>query len=110
MKKYIDVEDIRAGKFHFVDREKRDELNTYRKGWNDALDAVADHPPADVRENTRGEWLPDNNNPYETRFICSACRESQEVPTIGFTKYKPLWSYCPYCGAYMQDPEENDGE
>lgn len=100
MKKYIDVEDIRAGKFHFVDREKRDELNTYRKGWNDALDAVADHPPAAVRENTHGRWELHTYMPHEK--YCSRCNFD--------SPYNKAWEYCPYCGAYMQDPEENDGE
>ena len=62
---------------------------------------------ADKREAERlGRWLPDNNSVYEMRFICSECKESQVVPTIGFTKYKPLWDYCPICGARMDGEEE----
>ena len=52
-------------------------------------------------ERKKGEWLPDNNNAYEMRFVCSCCKESEVVPTIGFTKYKPLWDFCPNCGAKM---------
>ncbi len=48
----------------------------------------------------KGMWLPDNNSVYEMRFICSECKESQVVPTIGFTKYKPIWDYCPNCGSF----------
>ena len=55
----------------------------------------------------KGEWLPDNNNAYEMRFVCSCCKESEVVPTIGFTKYKPLWDFCPNCGADMRG--EKDG-
>lgn len=58
-------------------------------------------------ERKRGEWLPDNNNAYEMRFVCSCCKESEVVPTIGFTKYKPLWDFCPNCGADMRG--EKDG-
>lgn len=63
-------------------------------------------PPAQP-ERKKGEWLPDNNNAYEMRFVCSCCKESEVVPTIGFTKYKPLWDFCPNCGADMRG--EKDG-
>lgn len=53
-------------------------------------------------ERKNGKWLPDNNSVYEMRFVCSECKESQVVPTIGFTKYKPIWDFCPYCGARME--------
>ena len=58
-------------------------------------------------ERKKGEWLPDNNNAYEMRFVCSCCKESEVVPTIGFTKYRPLWDFCPNCGADMRG--EKDG-
>ena len=63
--------------------------------------------PSVQPERKKGEWLPDNNNAYEMRFICSCCKESEVVPTIGFTKYKPLWDFCPNCGADMRG--EKDG-
>jgi len=55
----------------------------------------------------KGKWLPDNNSVYEMRFVCSECNESQVVPTTGFTKYKPIWNFCPNCGADMRG--EQDG-
>ena len=58
--------------------------------------------PSAQPERKKGEWLPDNNNAYEMRFVCSCCKESEVVPTIGFTKYKPLWDFCPNCGADMR--------
>ena len=57
-------------------------------------------------EPRKGKWLPDNNSVYEMRFVCSECNESQVVPTTGFTKYKPIWDFCPNCGADMR--EEGD--
>lgn len=53
-----------------------------------------------------GRWLPDNNSVYEMRFICSECKRSQVVPTIGFIKYKPIWDFCPNCGADMREEQE----
>lgn len=50
-----------------------------------------------------GRWLPDNNNYYEERYICSACGKSYKVDTC---MGKPLWHFCP-CGARM-DGEADD--
>ena len=58
--------------------------------------------PTAQPERAEGEWLPDNNNAYEMRFVCSCCKESEVVPTIGFIKYKPIWDFCPNCGAKMK--------
>lgn len=52
-----------------------------------------------IEERKKGKWIPDNNSVYEMRFICSECKESQVVPTIGFTKYSPIWDFCPLCGS-----------
>ena len=62
--------------------------------------------PTVSQERKKGEWLPDNNNAYEMRFVCSCCKESEVVPTIGFTKYKPLWDFCPNCGADMRGEKD----
>ena len=80
--------------------------NGWTGGILEALDAVKDLPPVQP-ERKKGEWLPDNNNAYEIRFVCSCCKESEVVPTIGFTKYKPLCDFCPNCGADMRG--EKDG-
>lgn len=56
------------------------------------------------KQNT-GRWIPDNTDYYHTKFICSACGESEEVPTTGFG-YGPMWNYCPMCGAKMERGEQ----
>jgi rubrerythrin len=61
-------------------------------------------PPVQPKR-MKGRWLPDNNFAYEMRFVCSVCKESEVVPTIGFTKYKPIWDFCPNCGADMRGNE-----
>lgn len=53
-----------------------------------------------IEERKTGKWLPDNTSMYEIRFVCSNCKESQVVPTIG---YKPKWDWCPNCGADMRE-------
>lgn len=49
-------------------------------------------------ERKTGKWLPDNNNYYEERFICSVCGKSYKVDTC---MGKPMWDFCP-CGADMR--------
>ena len=64
-------------------------------------DRIKALPPVQPQQ-MKGRWLPDNNSAYEMRFVCSVCKESEVVPTIGFTKYKPIWYFCPNCGAKME--------
>jgi hypothetical protein len=65
--------------------------------------------PSVQPQRMKGRWLPDNNCAYEMRFVCSVCKESEVVPTIGFTKYKPIWDFCPNCGADMRGEENEQG-
>ena len=60
--------------------------------------------PSVQPERKTGRWIPDNTDYYRTRFICSACGESEEVPTTGFG-YGTIWDYCPMCGAKMKAGE-----
>lgn len=50
-----------------------------------------------------GVWLPDNNNYITPHFVCSACGMSQKVETV---MYKPIWAFCPRCGARMMEGEQ----
>jgi len=61
--------------------------------------------PSAQPERKTGRWIPDNTDYYRTKFICSACGESEEVPTMGFG-YAPMWGYCPNCGADMRGEQE----
>ena len=70
----------------------------YREEW---AGSIKNLPPVQPKR-MKGRWLPDNNFAYEMRFVCSVCKESEVVPTIGFTKYKPIWDFCPNCGAKME--------
>lgn len=60
------------------------------------------HAPT-VEPRPRGEWLPDNRNYYEERFVCSVCRKSYEVDTC---MGDPTWDFCPGCGADMREEEQ----
>ena len=65
---------------------------------------VAEDLPSVQPERKTGRWIPDNTDYYRTRFICSACGESEEVPTTGFGN-GTMWDYCPMCGAKMEGGE-----
>ena len=55
--------------------------------------------PSAQPERKRGEWIPDNNCYYETRYICSECKLPFRVETF---MMKPSWWFCPNCGADMR--------
>jgi len=72
--------------------------------YNFTLHRILEQPTIEPQRK-KGKWLPDNNSPYEMRFVCSECKTSEVVPTIGFTKYEPIWDFCPNCGAEMTEGE-----
>lgn len=67
---------------------------------------IIDEQPTIEPEHKTGRWIPDNTDYYRTKFICSACGESEEVPTTGFG-YGTMWDYCPMCGAKMEGGEQD---
>ena len=56
-----------------------------------------DNSPSVRPKRKAGEWLPDNNNNYDERYICSECKGNYKVDTC---MGKPSWKYCPDCGSY----------
>ena len=65
----------------------------------DVLDALDDYAPIVQPEPKRGKWLPDNNNYIYEQYVCSECKNSFKVDTC---MGKPMWNFCPYCGARME--------
>jgi hypothetical protein len=87
-----------------IDTLKELTANGTNKGMvfgEDAVHRIEILPPAQPERKT-GRWIPDNTDYYRTKFICSVCGESEEVPTTGFW-YGTMWNYCPLCGAKMED-------
>lgn len=72
-------------------------------GFKQAFTAIVNGEPTIEPERKTGQWLPDNNNYYEERYICSACKRSYKVDTC---MGKPIWNYCP-CGAKMEEGEQD---
>jgi predicted RNA-binding Zn-ribbon protein involved in translation (DUF1610 family) len=90
-----------------IDAFKELTANGTNKGMVFGEDAVhrIEILPSVQPEHKTGRWIPDNTDYYRTKFICSACGESEEVPTMGFG-YAPMWGYCPNCGADMRGEQE----
>ena len=55
--------------------------------------------PSAQPERARGTWMPDTMCYYEERFICSECKGNYKVDTC---MGKPMWNFCPNCGAMMK--------
>ena len=49
-----------------------------------------------------GKWLPDNNNYIYEKYVCSQCKVSFKTDNC---MGKPLWKFCPNCGAKMEGTE-----
>ena len=98
MRRYIDVDKLKR------DVEERDDGFWTRYKVFESI--IAEQPLADVRENVRGEWVVmDNPGTGWYRVTCSKCGEdvTSIIPMIGFfPDAKPLWNFCPYCGADMR--------
>ena len=53
-----------------------------------------------------GEWKPFDLTYGRSVYSCSVCEQATEVPMC---MGKPMYAYCPNCGARM-DGERRDGE
>lgn len=53
----------------------------------------------------RGEWKPFDLTWGRSIWYCTACEESTEVP-CDIWEHKPIYKYCPNCGADMRKESE----
>ena len=59
-------------------------------------------PPESLRP--QGRWIKGELQNGDRRHKCSVCRDECRVPTV---VGKPIYDYCPNCGAYMKGAGEN---
>lgn len=75
-------------------------------GISIAIGKVCDAPTIEP-ERKRGKWKPFDLTWGRSIYACTACQTGLEVPTeMG----KPMYNYCPYCGADMREDGEQDGK
>ena len=60
--------------------------------------------PSAQPERKKGKWLECESYYYELHFKCSVCGKNEAMPT---RMYKPIWEYCPNCGAKMDGGRDN---
>ena len=64
---------------------------------------IDDMPTEDVQEVKHGRWEPFDLTWGRSVYACTSCGEAFEVPTeCG----KPMYAFCPYCGARMDEVDE----
>lgn len=106
----IDADILKDGKFHSIEDWTPVERASWQWGWNDAIDAIINSAPT-VDPYKHGHWIiRDIPGTYFYQITCSECSEdvTSSAPCIGFLpNAKVLWDYCPYCGAKMDEVEED---
>lgn len=64
--------------------------------------AVNDAPTIDAVPVRHGEWKPFDLTYGRSIYSCSVCEQATEVPMC---MEKPMYAYCPNCGAKMEVQE-----
>lgn len=73
------------------------------KHWDGHTEADAETRVMSLEpEQKTGKWLPDSRY-YDIPFACSVCKNTESMATVNF---KPVWRYCPNCGARMEGEQE----
>ena len=124
--RYIDADELTKVMFHgvaeitpfdaLVDRLPNGKAmqEAYKLGWNDAVSAIMESAPSvnvvlDFMAKTprHGKWVYHNNQFGHHWFACSSCGEIMPVPT---SMGKPVYSYCPVCGAEMNEEAQDEAD
>lgn len=71
---------------------------------NETAERIRKIPSIDI-EPKRGEWKPFDLTWGRSIWYCTACEESTEVP-CDIWKHKPIYNYCPNCGARMKGADD----
>lgn len=80
------------------------EAESYKRGWNDAIDSIIDNAPTIEPEREKGKWIPQDHNKttgYATTLVyyyskCSECGHTGDFSM----------NFCPNCGADMRGEKE----
>ncbi len=71
---------------------------------NETAERIRKIPSIDI-EPKRGEWKPFDLTWGRSIWYCTACEESTEVP-CDIWEHKPIYKYCPNCGARMKGADD----
>ena len=98
MAKYIDAEGVMRACYDSF-------LKTGNKAYREIFALAEAVPTADVAEVRHGRWKPFDLAWGRSIYTCTACGDAFEVPTE-YGSGKPMYEFCPYCGAKMDEVEE----
>lgn len=60
----------------------------------------------EVADRPQGEWKPFDLTWGRSIYACSVCEEAIAVP-CGWSDGKPIYDYCPMCGAKMRGADDD---
>lgn len=60
----------------------------------------------DVPEVKHAAWLYNRNNEYETGIHTAECSNCRVTQSVEFYQRKPIFDYCPFCGARMDGEQK----
>ena len=88
-----------------IETVKNEKYDCYEE-W-DAIDRtinlIKHAPTIDAVSVVHGEWKPFDQAWGRQIWYCTACETSMHMPTkMG----KPMYEYCPYCGAKMKGADD----
>ena len=102
----IDADRLNSIKFHpflYTHITPSDaDAESYKRGWNDAIDSIIENAPTIEPERKKGKWISKGYGEYR----CSSCRNIVDLDEEILMSIK-MFDYCPVCGAYMR--EDHDG-
>jgi len=110
MSRYIDAEHLK--RWIIARWEERDATNPYPLSGKEILDQIereeyftADNENLISREQEvrHGRWKPFDLTWGRSIYFCTACNEAAEIPTFNG---KPMYKWCPNCGACMVNEDE----
>lgn len=79
-------------------------IKTHLFDKGDVIKLIESAPTIDAVEVVRGEWKPFDQTWGREIWYCTACETSMHMPTrMG----KPMYDYCPYCGAKMKGSDDD---
>ena len=83
-------------------KENQKEWGIKTEGYRKAEEVIKDAPSIEPK---RGEWKPFDLTWGRSIWYCTACEEGTEVP-CDIWEHKPIYKYCPNCGADMRKESE----
>lgn len=104
MQKYIDVEKLKNFDFNKIfDYKASFEICL---GIETVLMIAEKMPSADVQEVKHGYWLYCRNNDYDGGVHTAECSNCRITQSVVFYQRKPIFKYCPHCGAIMDGDQK----